>query len=70
MVVSGSVEPDTYVVSKENDEILSRRIGYKQFKIVRGADGNDLNIDLDEAEALKTGPQRRRGSQDRRYRDP
>ena len=53
VVVSGSVEPDTYVVSKENGEILSRRIGYKQFKIVRGADGNDLNIDLDEAEALK-----------------
>ncbi len=53
VVVSGSVEPDTYVVSKENGEILSRRIGYKSFKIVRGTDGNDLNIDLDEAEAQK-----------------
>ena len=53
VVVSGSVEPDTYVVSKANGEILSRRIGYKQFKIVRGSDGNDLNVDLDEAEALK-----------------
>ena len=52
VVVSGSVEPDTYVVSKETGEILSRRIGYKQFKIVRGADGTDQNIDLSEAEAL------------------
>lgn len=51
VVVSGSVEPDTYVVSKETGEILSRRIGYKQFKIVRGADGTDQNIDLSEAEA-------------------
>ena len=52
VVVSGSVEPDTYVVSKETGEILSRRIGYKQFKIVRGADGTDQSIDLSEAEAL------------------
>lgn len=51
VVVSGSVEPDTYVVSKETGEILSRRIGFKQFKIVRGADGTDLNVDLSEAEA-------------------
>ncbi len=51
VVVSGSVEPDTYVVSKENGEILSRRIGYKAFKIVRGADGTDMNVDLDEAQA-------------------
>ncbi len=51
VVVSGSVEPDTYVVAKETGEILSRRIGFKQFKIVRGADGSDQNIDLSQAEA-------------------
>ncbi|BBZ76853.1 phosphoenolpyruvate synthase [Mycolicibacterium anyangense] len=51
VVVSGSVEPDTYVVAKENGEILSRRIGYKAFKIVRGADGSDQTVDLSEAEA-------------------
>ena len=50
VVVSGSVEPDTYVVSKETGEILSRRIGYKSFKIVRGADGSDLNVELPEAD--------------------
>jgi pyruvate,water dikinase len=50
VVVSGSVEPDTYVVSKETGEILSRRIGYKSFKIIRGADGSDLNVELPEAD--------------------
>ena len=43
--VSGSVEPDTYVVDKITGEILSQRMGYKNFKIVRGADGSDRNID-------------------------
>lgn len=51
VVVSGSVEPDTYVVAKANGEILSRRTGYKSFKIIRGADGKDQRIDLDEAQA-------------------
>ena len=51
VVVSGSVEPDTYVVAKENGEILSRRTGYKSFKIIRGSDGKDQRIDLDEAQA-------------------
>ncbi len=51
VVVSGSVEPDTYVVSKETGEILSRRTGYKSFKIVRGADGEDQTVQLSEAEA-------------------
>jgi pyruvate,water dikinase len=51
VVVSGSVEPDTYVVAKETGEILSRRMGYKSFKIIRGADGKDQRIDLDEVQA-------------------
>ncbi|MCB0932671.1 MAG: phosphoenolpyruvate synthase [Mycobacterium sp.] len=51
VVVSGSVEPDTYVVSKDNGEILSRRIGLKSFEIVRGPDGKDQRIELDEAQA-------------------
>lgn len=51
VVVSGSVEPDTYIVAKESGEILSRRIGFKSFKIIRGADGHDQNVDLGEAQA-------------------
>jgi pyruvate,water dikinase len=51
VVVSGSVEPDTYVVAKVDGEILSRRTGYKSFEIIRGADGKDLHVDLDQAQA-------------------
>ena len=51
VVVSGSVEPDTYIVAKESGEILSRRIGHQSFKIVRGADGHDQNVALGEAQA-------------------
>ena len=41
VVVSGSVEPDTYIVAKDDREIVSTRLGYKSFKIVRGPDGTD-----------------------------
>jgi len=51
VVVSGSVEPDTYVVAKGSGEILSRRTGYKSFKIIRGDDGRDLRVDLGDAQA-------------------
>ncbi|MBB3752704.1 pyruvate,water dikinase [Mycolicibacterium sp. BK634] len=50
-VVSGSVEPDTYVVAKDTGEILSMRMGYKSFKIVRGQDGHDEQIPLTDADA-------------------
>ncbi len=51
VVVSGSVEPDTYVVAKGSGEILSRRMGYKSFKIVRGTDGKDQRVELDDTAA-------------------
>jgi pyruvate, water dikinase len=51
VVVSGMVEPDTYVVSKETMEVLDTRIGHKAFKIVRGPDGRDRNVDLDPQQA-------------------
>lgn len=51
VVVSGSVEPDHYVVSKATGEILSRHIGVKSFKIIRGADGRDQRVELDPAQA-------------------
>lgn len=51
VVVSGSVEPDNYVVAKRSGEILSRHTGYKSFKIVRGADGKDQRVELDDAQA-------------------
>ena len=51
VVVGGSVEPDNYVVSKKTGEILSRHSGYKSFKIIRGADGKDQRVELDESQA-------------------
>lgn len=51
VVVSGEVEPDTYVVSKETLAPLDIRVGRQAFKIVRGADGHDTTTDLDDAQA-------------------
>ncbi len=50
-IVSGSVEPDTYFVSKNDLSLLSARAGHQQFAIMRGADGADQRIELDEAKA-------------------
>jgi pyruvate,water dikinase len=51
VVVSGEVEPDTYIVSKETLEPLDIRLGHKAFKIVRGRDGHDTIVNLDDAQA-------------------
>jgi pyruvate, water dikinase len=51
VVVSGEVEPDTYIVSKESLEPLDIRLGHKAFKIVRGQNGQDAIVDLDDAQA-------------------
>lgn len=51
VVVSGSVEPDNYVVDKKSGKILSRHTGYKSFEIIRGSDGRDQRVELDEVQA-------------------
>ncbi|KMO82746.1 phosphoenolpyruvate synthase [Mycolicibacterium chubuense] len=51
VVVSGEVEPDTYLVAKDTLAPLDIRLGHKAFKIIRGADGHDTTVDLSEAEA-------------------
>ncbi len=51
VVVSGEVEPDTYIVSKETLKPLDIRVGHKSFKIIRGVDGNDHAVDLDDGSA-------------------
>ena len=48
VVVSGAVEPDTYIVDKQGPRLLHTRTGHQTHKIVRGPDGHDLRIDLDE----------------------
>lgn len=51
VVVSGAVEPDTYVVAKDTLEVLEVRVGHQDFKIVRGPDGHDQRMPLGSAEA-------------------
>ena len=50
VVVSGQVEPDTYVVAKDGPRLLHARVGTQHFKIVRGPDGEDERVELDPAE--------------------
>ena len=47
VVVSGQVEPDTYVVDKAGPRLLSARVGTKAFKLVRGPERGNLRVDLE-----------------------
>ncbi|MET9633252.1 phosphoenolpyruvate synthase [Lentzea sp. NPDC006480] len=53
VVVSGSVEPDTYVLRRNGDTVslVDTRVGRKTHKIVRGANGNDERVDLNAEES-------------------
>jgi len=50
-IVSGAVEPDTYLVAKSGRAVLSARAGHQRFAIRRGPEGADLRVELDEAAA-------------------
>ena len=50
VVVSGAVEPDTYIVRRDPLEITDVRVGRKDHEIVRGIDGNDQLVALDAAQ--------------------
>jgi pyruvate,water dikinase len=45
-IVSGMVEPDTYIVRKDGPRLLSVRVGHQTSKIIRGTDGSDHEIEL------------------------
>jgi len=47
VVVSGAVEPDTYVFSAPDLHLRSIRVGHQTHEIVRGRDGRDLTVTLD-----------------------
>lgn len=51
VVVSGKVQPDTYVIDKQTREVLDAQIGHQTFKIERGSDGRDTVVELDSAQA-------------------
>ncbi|MGD9959396.1 phosphoenolpyruvate synthase [Nocardioides sp.] len=45
-IVSGMVEPDTYVVDKSGPRLVSVRVGHQTRKIVRGPSGGDQVVEL------------------------
>ena len=51
VVVSGQVEPDTYVLSKDGLRLESIRVGHKTHQLVSGPNGSIERIDFDEAHA-------------------
>jgi pyruvate, water dikinase len=51
VVVSGQVEPDTYVISKRDQRVIDARIGRKSHAIVVGPDGRDQRRELSDTEA-------------------
>ena len=51
VVVSGQVEPDTYVLSKDGPRMLSVRVGHQTHKLVSGPEGTVTRIDLEPTEA-------------------
>ena len=51
VVVSGQVEPDTYVIDKKGPYLSEVRIGNKGHELVSAPDGAMARVDLDEARA-------------------
>lgn len=51
VVVSGKVQPDTYVVDKKTLQVSDFSIGYQAFKIERGPDGHDVIVELEPEQA-------------------
>lgn len=45
-IVSGMVEPDTYVVQKSGPRLKTVRLGHQDRQIIRGADGADQVVEL------------------------
>lgn len=51
VVVSGAVEPDTYVLAKDDLRVLDAHLGRQWFKIERGPGGGDEKVALSDAES-------------------
>lgn len=50
VVVSGKVQPDTYVVDKKSLRVIDVKVGHQAFKIERGPEGRDIVVELDPAQ--------------------
>lgn len=52
-VVSGTIEPDSYVIDKKNLAILKKRLGLKKLRFVKDKEGNTIKEELPEDEQKK-----------------
>jgi len=52
-VVSGSVEPDCYVINKKRLDLVQKKIGLKKLKFVRDKEGRTVKEELPEEEQKK-----------------
>jgi pyruvate, water dikinase len=50
VVVSGQVEPDTYVVDRSTGRVIEARVGHQSHLLRRGPDGRDERVELSPAE--------------------
>ena len=53
VVVGGLVEPDTYTVDRAAHRVREIRLGHQSFQIVRGEDGADHRVDLDDTDGAR-----------------
>lgn len=51
VVVSGKVQPDTYIIDKQTLKVIDTKIGHQKFKIERGLEGRDAVVELDPGQA-------------------
>ncbi len=51
VVVGGEVTPDSLVLNKATRKVVSKQIGFKEFKLVRGEGGENERVELEDWEA-------------------
>lgn len=51
VVVGGEITPDSLVLNKATRKVVSKQIGFKEFKLVRGEGGENERIELEDWEA-------------------
>lgn len=51
VVVGGEITPDTLVLNKASRKVVSRQVGFKEFKLIRGEGGENERVELEDWEA-------------------
>lgn len=51
VVVGGEVTPDSLVINKATHTVVSRQVGFKEFKLIRGEGGENERVELEDWQA-------------------